>query len=550
MLTHLHIQNFAIIDHTDLVFHSGMTVITGETGAGKSIILDALELVLGARAESSFLRPDQNNCEITATFDIDNNLSAKQFLEERNLNSDGECILRRVISKDNKSKAFINQRPVPLQVLRECSETLISIHGQHEHQHLISRETQRNLLDSFGQHDNLTHSLKDLFLKYQETLEIYTQQKQNLSHRDSKLDFLKFQVEELDKLNLSASELESLEQEHKQLANISKYLNAYQSVQNLLDENLLTTLSKTISLANTLPSSNLNTLLDTANIQLSEASSELASVLGNMDLNPERLNEIENRLARIHDIARKHRIKSTEIPDLHEKLKQELSALLKLDNQLDLLEKQLTEIKLDYLHIANQLTVAREKAATNMSKAITKYMSQLGMSGGKIEIQLTPNSLAENPITQHGLEKIEFLVSANPGMPLQSLSKVASGGELSRISLAIQLIATETTKLPILIFDEVDVGIGGATAEIVGQLLKQLAKNTQVICITHLPQVAAQGTHHISVSKTSTDDHTASQIKILNSEEKIQEIARMLGGVTITEQTIAHARELIYNAIP
>jgi DNA repair protein RecN (Recombination protein N) len=544
MLTHLHIQNFAIIDRTDLVFNSGMTVITGETGAGKSIILDALELVLGARAESSFLRQDKDHCEITASFDIENNLSAKQFLEERNLNSDGECILRRVISKDNKSKAFINQRPVPLQILRECSETLISIHGQHEHQTLISRETQRNLLDSFGQHDLLTSSLKNLFLKYQETLEIYTQQKQNLSHRDSKLDFLKFQVEELDKLNLTADELDKLEQEHRQLANISKYLNAYQALQNLLDETLLSGLSKSINLAKTLPSSNLSTLLDTANIQLSEASSELASLLSNMDLNPERLNEIENRLARIHDIARKHRIKSTEIPQLHNKLQQELSVLLKLDNQLDLLEKQLAEIKIDYLGVAQKLSLSREKAAIGLGKAITKYMTQLGMSGGKVEIQLTPLSLAENPITQFGLEKIEFLVSANPGMPLQSLSKVASGGELSRISLAIQLIATETTQLPILIFDEVDVGIGGATAEIVGQLLKQLAQNTQVICITHLPQVAAQGTHHISVQKNIVENHTETHIKILNPQEKVMEIARMLGGVKITEQTLAHAKEL------
>ncbi len=545
MLTHLHIQNFAIIDRADIEFYPNMTVITGETGAGKSIILDALELVLGARAESSFLRPDQNNCEITASFNIDQNLAARQFLEERNLLSDDECILRRVISKDNKSKAFINQRPVPLQVLRECSETLISIHGQHEHQTLISRETQRNLLDNFGNHHALTQSLKNLFLKYQETSNLYTQQKQNLSHRDSKLDFLKFQVEELDKLNLSSTELDQLEQEHKQLANISKYLNTYQTLQQLLDETLLVTLSKTISLANTLPSSNLNTLLETANIQLSEASTELTALLGNMDLNPERLSEIENRLSRIHDIARKHRIKPHDIPELHTKLQQELSVLLKLDNQLDALEKQLAEIKIDYLGVAQKLTLSREKAAVSLSKAITQYMKQLGMGGGKIEIQLTPLSLAENPITQYGLEKIEFLVSANPGMPLQSLSKVASGGELSRISLAIQLIATETTKLPILIFDEVDVGIGGATAEIVGKLLKQLAKNTQVICITHLPQVAAQGSHHISVSKTSTDDHTKSQIKILNSEERILEVARMLGGVTITEQTLAHAKELV-----
>ncbi|HEV2614903.1 MAG TPA: DNA repair protein RecN [Gammaproteobacteria bacterium] len=546
MLTHLHIQNFAIIDNTDVEFQSGMTVITGETGAGKSIILDALELVLGARSESSFLRKDKDQCEITASFDIANNSAAQIFLSEKNLVSDQECILRRVISKDNKSKAFINQHPVPLQTLRECSDVLISIHGQHEHQSLISRETQRNLLDSFGKHEKLTQPLKNLYVKFQEVSELYSQQKQNLSHRDSKLDFLKFQVEELDKLSLTLAEFNSLERDHKQLANMDKYIQNYQALQNLLDENLLENLSKALSLLNTLPQSNLNNLITTANIQITEASSELQTLLNRIDLNPEKLAAIEIRLTQIHDIARKHRIKPSEIPELHEKLKLELASLLKLDNQLDLLEKQLAEIKLDYLHLANQLSTARQKSAVNLSKAITKYMSQLGMTGGKFEINLIPHE----ELTPYGLEKTEFLVSANPGMPLQVLSKVASGGELSRISLAIQLIATETTHLPILIFDEVDVGIGGATAAIVGQLLKQLAQSTQVICITHLPQVAAQGTHHISVYKNIAKNHTETHIRHLNPEEKIQEIARMLGGLKITEQTLAHARELAYNSTP
>jgi len=543
MLTHLHISHFAIIDQSNIDFHSGMTVITGETGAGKSIILDALELVLGARSESSFLRKDKDQCEITASFDIENNSAAQIFLSEKNLASDAECILRRVITKDNKSKAFINQHPVPLQTLRECSEALISIHGQHEHQSLISRETQRNLLDNFGQHEKLTQPLKALYIDYQNILNLYTQQKQNLSHRDSKLDFLKFQVEELDKLNITHTELNSLEQEHQKLAHIDKHLQHYQTLQNLLDDIILSNLSKTLTLLHSLPASNLNNLITTAHINITEASSELQNLLSHIDLNPEKLAHIETRLTQIHDIARKHRIKPSEIPELHEKLQQELTALLKLDNQLDLLEKQLAEIKANYLTIAHQLSLSRKKSGVNLAKAITKYMSQLGMTGGKFEINLIPHE--EETLTVYGLEKIEFLVSANPGMPLQSISKVASGGELSRISLAIQLIATETTHLPILIFDEVDVGIGGATAAIVGQLLKQLAKNTQVICITHLPQVAACGTHHISVYKNISKAHTETQIKLLTPEEKVAEIARMLGGLKITEQTLAHARELV-----
>lgn len=544
MLTQLYIKNFAIIDHADLAFYPNMTVITGETGAGKSIILDALELVLGARSESSFLRQDKDFCEITASFDIDNNKPAQDFLTEHNLGSPTECILRRIITKDKKSKAFINQSPVPLQTLRECSSYLIAIHGQHEHQSLTSRENQRELLDNFGQHYKLTQQLKMDYNQYQTLNNLYAQSKQNLSHRDNKLDFLKYQVEELDKLNLNPSEIETLEQEHKTLANINKNLTHYQHLQELLDNNLLENLAKIKNLLHTLPDSNLNNLITTADIQLSEASHELQNLLGNIDLNPERLNHIESRLSHIYDIARKHRIKPQEIPELHEKLQQELSALLKLDSQLDELEKQLAEIKNNYLKTAHLLSKARQKAAAQMSQAITHYMTQLGMSHGKIEINLVPLSEDENKITAYGLEKIEFLVSANPGMPLQPLSKIASGGELSRISLAIQLIATEKTQLPILIFDEVDVGIGGATAEIVGQLLKKLAQHTQVICITHLPQVAAQGTHHITVQKSQSKNATLTQIKLLNSEERILEIARMLGGLKITDQTLAHAREL------
>jgi DNA repair protein RecN (Recombination protein N) len=536
MLNHLHIENFVIIDHANIDFHPGMTVITGETGAGKSIILDALELVLGARN-------DKTHGEITASFDIENNPAAQAFLAENHLDTT-DCILRRVITKENKSKAFINQHPVPLQTLRECSEHLISIHGQHEHQDLTSREKQRNLLDGFANHFSLTQALKIIYTRFQELSDMYNQQKQNLSHRDSKLDFLKFQVDELDQLNLSRTELASLEQEHKQLSNIDKHLQNYQSLQDLLDNNLLENLAKSVSLLNILPPSNLHNLINTANIQITEASSELQTLLNHIDLNPEKLAEIETRLAHIHEIARKHRIKSSEIPGLHEKLKSELSALLKLDNQLELLEKQMAEIKSEYFILANKLSDSRKKAAVSMSKAITKYMTQLGMSGGKFEINLIPHSPENEMITVYGLEKTEFLVSANPGQPLQPLSKVASGGELSRISLAIQLIANETTRMPILIFDEVDVGIGGATAEIVGQLLKKLGKTTQVICITHLPQVAAQGTHHLSVQKNISKNNTKTNITSLNPEEKIQEIARMLGGLKVTEQTVAHAREL------
>lgn len=545
MLQELHIENFTIIEKLNLSFNHGMTVVTGETGAGKSITIDALELALGARADTQVIRPGSERCEIIAQFDIQKIIAAQQWLQEQELsNSDNDCVLRRIVANDGRSKSFINDKPVSLQSLRALGELLVNIHGQHEHQTLLQRDAQRELLDAFADNQILLKQIKAVYIHWQSLNEKLIAKQKVQSERDSRLEFLRFQTQEFQQVALGENELEALDKEQKLLAHADQYISNYQQAVQLLDQNDSNIL-KQLHQAQLLTADNdgVSQLLESASIALREAVSELNNKLEKIEINPERLQWVEQRLTKIFELARKHRIKPEALFTLSQQLMDELSNLENNDASLASLEAELKTLTAQYAKLADQLTQQRELAAKKMAKKITDSMQTLGMPGGKFSITL--DALSKEELHPYGQEKIEFLVSANPGQPLQPLNKTASGGELSRISLAIQVNAAQKHSSPTLIFDEVDVGIGGATAAIVGQLLKQLSQQAQIICVTHLPQVASVGTQHFQVQKTTDKKTTHTHMTKLSQEDRIKEIARMLGGLKITEQTLAHAKEMI-----
>ncbi|TDY02463.1 DNA repair protein RecN [Thiohalophilus thiocyanatoxydans] len=554
MLTHIHIWNFAIVEKLDLAMDSGLTVFTGETGAGKSILLDALGLALGDRADSAVIRHGAEKAEISVTFSTVDAPDAEAWLAERELASENECIIRRTISNSGPSKAFINGKPTPIQSLRELGEMLVDLHGQHEHQSLLKRDIQRQLLDDYAGHQGLLQQLREVYQRWQQHKSELDNLLKASDERDSRLELLRFQVNELEVLALGEQEPAELEQEHKRLANASRLLETSERVSQLLQDNEETNASQLLSqcsselqqLADT--DSQLQAiaeLLDSALIQVREAGSELRHYLDALELDPGRLEWVEQRLADMHALARKHHVAVEELPGVLPQLQQQLDALEQADVQLDQLQKALQEAENEYRQLARQLSDGRQQAAGRLAEQVSQSMQTLGMEGGRFDVQLEPR---EDGFSPNGLERVEFVVSANPGQPLRPLSRVASGGELSRISLAIQVITAQDTRIPTLIFDEVDVGIGGRVAEIVGLQLRELAGHRQVLCVTHLPQVAALGEHHFQVSKRAASDVTISEIAELTPEQRVDEVARMLGGIEITDQTLSHAKEMIDRA--
>ncbi|MCL4316175.1 MAG: DNA repair protein RecN [Gammaproteobacteria bacterium] len=555
MLTHLGIRDFAIIENLELDLGAGMTVLTGETGAGKSIIVDALLLALGGRAENGMIRHGATRAEISASFDLGKIARAREWLNGHDLDDAPDCVLRRIITLEGRSKAYINGSTVPLQLLQELGDLLVDIHGQHEHQSLLQRNAQREHLDDYAGHAPMLADLASLHKRWiSSTRELDTLLRAQ-SERETRLTLLRYQVQELDALKLEPDEWPALNAEHARLANVNRLLEATQGALSALYENeqgsalgLLTHSANELQKLHEYDTGliKLSELLDGAAIQLQEAVNELRHYLDHLEGDPERLHKVEQRLATIHDLARKHRITPDELPDLHRRLAEELANIEGADARLDQLQKEAAAARQAYLMLAEKLSAARAKQAKELQKQVTARMQQLGMPGGRFEIQL--ERVAEDQYSAHGLERVEFLVSANPGQPLKPLNKVASGGELSRISLAIQVISAQSGRIPTLIFDEVDVGVGGGVAEIVGQQLCALSEQRQVLCVTHLPQVAAQGRHHIQVSKETKKDATRITLRPLGAEERRDEIARMLGGVKITEQTLAHAGEMLDNA--
>ena len=550
MLTHIHITNFTIIDSLDLSLNAGMSVLTGETGAGKSILIDALGLILGGRADSSLVRHGKERCDITATFSLAKEDIANQWLSQHEFDSDDECIIRRTLNQDGKSRAYINGQPATLQQLKDLGSRLISIHGQHEHQTLQKKDRQRQLLDAFaGLQPQLT-TVKQLYQQWHAKRQRFDELTSQSKQRELQTEYLQFQVKELAELNLQANELAELQQEQQLLANVDKILQSSQQALAVLSEteahNALDLLQQVQSSLENLTATDARLtvvaeLVNSAVIQVEEAAGELRDYLKHMEADPTRLNMIEERLSVIYELARKHKVYPEQLFEHFASLNAELQQLAQLDDNLQELAQLIKKLEAEYLSAAKELTVKRQVAATQLSQLITEQMQQLAMTGGRFDIALQ----ARDEYHATGLENVEFLVSANPGYPLQSLSKVASGGELSRISLAIQVITAQYNPIPTLIFDEVDVGIGGGTAEVVGRLLRTIGANRQALCVTHLPQVASQGHHHLQVEKQVTQQTTSTRIQSLTTEGRIVEIARMLGGVQVTEQTLAHAKEML-----
>lgn len=555
MLSQIQIRNYAIIDTLELDLSNGMTVLTGETGAGKSILVDALSLVLGDRADSAAVRHGQEKAEISAVFDVQHLPQVQEWLHEHELDADGECVLRRVITAEGRSKGFINGRPAPAQLLQEAGEMLVDIHGQHQHQSLLRTDVQRQLLDDYAKNQSLLTTLATIAQRWKSAAKQLEQLRQAARDRDARLELLRFHVNELETLNLAENELTELDAEHKRLANGGAILERCSRAIELLsesdDQNLLTLINRALNELE--PLRELDTklgavcqMLDDASIQIQESSSELRSYLDRIELDPARLAWIEQRLGVIHDLARKHRIEATRLPALLTQYQTELGELDQAEVRLEALDKELQTLATEYLAIAKKLSQQRNKAAKELSKAVTEMIQQLGMPAGNFQITL--NARTENTPHPHGQEHVAFEVSANPGQPPRPLAKVASGGELSRIALAIQVLLTEGQHIPTLIFDEVDTGIGGGVAETVGRQLRTLGQRHQVLCVTHLPQVAALGHNHLQVSKKIGKDSTATQISILTPKQRQEEIARMLGGQEITTQSRAHAEEMISRA--
>ena len=555
MLTHIHVRNFAIVQQLDLAFGPGLTVLTGETGAGKSILLDALGLALGDRAEASVIRHGEARAEITVSFDVGGIGAAQTWLREHELDTGGECIIRRTINRDSPSRAYINGQPSPVQSLRELGEMLVDLHGQHEHQSLLHRDAQRQLLDDFADHGELLTRVADVYRHWRARRDEFEHLNTAKSEREARLDLLRYQVEELQQLALGEDEVAELDREHARLANASRLLETGQRALDLLFEaeeasasSLLHRASADLEELQRLDTglTNVSELLGGAAIQLKEAVSELRHYLDGLELDPQRLAWVEDRLASIHELSRKHHIAPVELPALLYKLSEELDALQAADIRLERMQADIAKLEAEYHALARELSDARKSAATRLAAAVTQRMQELGMQGGRLDIAL--EALPQERMSAHGMERVEFLVSANPGQPLQPLTKVASGGELSRISLAILVITAQNAPIPTLVFDEVDVGIGGRVAEIVGRQLRALAANRQVVCVTHLPQVAALGHHHLQVSKAAETNTTVTRIVSLSAQERVDEVARMLGGIEITPQTLSHAREMIERA--
>ncbi|MBE0486125.1 DNA repair protein RecN [Marinobacter sp.] len=550
MLLQLTVSNYAIAERIDLHFSKGMTALTGETGAGKSIVLDALGLTMGGRADAGAVRHGAKRADISASFDIARLPEARQWLEDHELDDKDDCILRRTISKDGRSKAFINGQPCPLSQLKELGSQLMDIHSQHQHQSLLQKDTHRKLLDEFSGAESLSEHTRNAWKTWNQTRQKLDLRRQNADEAEAKLQLLRYQVEELDKLALHADEQGALEQEQAQLSQADAVLHSSHHAALLCtedDTNAAGLLRQALQQLEQLPV-DVPALADTiqmlteAQIQITEAGDNLRHFIEDYEADPARLAEVEERLSAIYQMARKHRITPEELPELHQRLSQELAELDGGEGSLEQLQAELDSQREQFNQLAQQLTEKREQAATQLDQRIAQELIQLGMPAVQFVTRLGRNNNDEP--APHGMEDIEFLVSANPGQPARPLAKVASGGELSRISLAIQVVVAQTSTTPTLVFDEVDVGIGGGTAEVVGRLLRSLGSDGQVLCVTHLPQVAAQCHQHLFVSKFTEQDATYSRIEPLDDQGRISEVARMLGGLDMTEHTIAHAREM------
>lgn len=555
MLTHLSLSNFVLAKNIDINIEAGMTAITGETGAGKSVLLNGLSVVLGDRADSGLVMQGSPRAEVCATFDISKQKPAKRWLEEQSLdNEDKQCILRRVISKDGRSKAFINGQSVPLAQLKELGSQLIDVHSQHQHQSLLKPENHRRLLDEFSGCEALTEQVKQSYQHWRQQLKKLQHAQNSQDSSDAQVQLLTYQIEEFTQLDIQQGELETLELEQKQLSNGQNTLTTASQVTQLLEAeefSPIEALQKATALLSPLcelyPELNSDyDLLNDALIQQQEALANLQSFCQGFDLDQNRLLEVESRLSKFYQLARKHHTNAEQLLEFQQDLENQLSHLTGSDVDVEQLEQICNELEAGHMDLCEQLTEIRMQKSAQFDELIMSQMRLLNMAQAEFKTQLTP--LKESRFSAYGMEEVEFTVAMNPGTALKPLGKVASGGELSRISLAIQVICAQNSTIPTLVFDEVDVGISGGTAEMVGKLLRMLGHKGQILCVTHLPQVATLAHYHWQVSKKVIDNQTTTNIVNIESQSRIEEVARMLGGVDITQQTLAHANEMLLNS--
>lgn len=551
MLTSLHVRDFAIVHEISVDVAEGMTVLTGETGAGKSILVDALGLVLGERGSAQMVRQGAKRAEFSAQFDVSSHDEARAWLEQQAMDDD-DCVVRRVIGSDGRSRGFINGNPVSLQQLKVFGELLLDIHGQHFHQSLGRRDVQRSLLDHFGGLIDDRREVADAFADWDA---LYTERaslKAQEADRASRIELVEFQLEEFERLDLKDGELEDLEAERQRLLHSGKLAEGVNRCVALLGESdrnasqslaeVRRELQELVGLDDGLRET--LELVQSAEIQVAEASDSLNRHADSVEADPARQQTIEERLDAMTTIARKHRIPVGELMEKHGELDSELNTLKNAERISDELEDKLTAAEQRFYELSDALSIRRQTTAAAFSSAVTDAMSGLGMPGGVFEASV---SRTDKPRTW-GIDTIEFLISANPGQKPQSLAKIASGGELARMSLAIQVIASDGSAIPTMIFDEVDSGVGGGVAEMVGLRLAELGAKRQVLCVTHLPQVASLAHQHLRVSKVSDGNATRTGIAELGQQERIEELARMLGGVDITEKTLDHAAEMLNEA--
>jgi DNA repair protein RecN (Recombination protein N) len=552
VLTHIQIRDFAIIDAVELELNAGLTVLTGETGAGKSILVDALLLAAGGRAGAEVVRHGCERAEVAATFSLQGNDAALEWLEEQAIEHEGECLLRRVVGSDGRSRAYVNGQSMPVQSLRQLGELLVDVHGQMEYQSLMRRAAQRALLDRNGGHEALLGQVAARFKELSALREERERMAAAANDREARLELLKYHLGELDALALQPHEFEELAAERQRLSQRGRLASGAREIVGLLreaeDANAEHAVARALSIARQLQELDgklapIAQLIDESLIALREGVEAVERYETELDADPNRQEWVEQRLADIEALARKHRVEPQALPQTQATLAAELASLASIEAPLQTMDARLAEATRLFNATCAKLSAARRKAAKELSERVSGLMQTLGMPGGKFQVDV--QALDQNAANQHGADEIEFLVTANPGQPPRPLAKVASGGELSRISLAIQVSAAQSDAQPCLVFDEVDAGVGGGVAEIVGRQLHALGERAQVLCVTHLPQVASQAHAHVRVTKLTDGKSTRTSLHTLTADERIEEIARMLGGVDITDKAREHAAEML-----
>jgi DNA repair protein RecN (Recombination protein N) len=555
MLTLIRIANYAIIDEVEVELEAGFSVMTGETGAGKSILVDALGLALGDRADSSAVRQDAKRAEISVVFDIPAGHPALGWLEERELDDGDACTLRRMISAEGRSRAFINGQPVTLEDLRTLGAMLVDIHGQHAHQSLLAAAAQRALLDADAGAAALAEQVGTAFAHWQESAAALREHEQRAANRDAELELLRFQLNELEELALEDGEIERLHAERGRLANVDRLVQGLAAaIAQLYESDVGAAYSQVAQARYALEGliehdpelAPLAEQLGRAEIELREVATDLVRYRDRLEADPDRLELVEARLSRVRALARRHKVEESQLPGLAAQLAAGVEALDSSSRSLEHLTADAERAERAYFELAETLSERRRASADLLGRRVSAQLKELGLPHGEFRAVVEPKPRERADAT--GLDRVEFQVQINPGQPFGPISRVASGGELSRISLALEVVATGASLIPTFVFDEVDAGIGGGVAEIVGRRLRQIAEHRQVLCVTHLPQVASQGAEHYRVLKTTDGATSRTELKHLGAEERIEELARMLGGVKITARTRAHAEEMIRSA--